>query len=111
MPGFDGSGPLGQGSMTGRTMGRCNSTSPGTKTEAAFYGCGRGMACRRGFGSRGASSGRGMGRGAGFSQGNAAPFTPVPQTDKNEPLKAQASQLQSSLQRIEQRLNELEKKA
>ena len=92
-------------------MGRCNPTSAGTETGAAFYGNGRGMAFRRGFGARGGSGGRGMGRGAGFFQGSAAPFTPMPQTDEKETLKAQASDLQSSLQRIEQRLNELEKEA
>ncbi|NIV97652.1 hypothetical protein GWN26_00245, partial [Candidatus Saccharibacteria bacterium] len=48
MPRFDGTGPQGQGPMTGRGMGRCaDAQRPG-------WGQGRGM---------GRGAGRGMGRG------------------------------------------------
>jgi len=40
MPGFDGTGPLGQGAMTGRGMGRCN---PAWNAGAIGRGLGRGM--------------------------------------------------------------------
>lgn len=49
MPRFDGTGPAGQGPMTGRGMGSC----------------GRGKA----WGGRGQGWGRGMGRGAGMGMG------------------------------------------
>ena len=53
MPGGDGTGPMGQGSRTGRGMGTCppNQSNPQPRT---FFGFGRG----RGFGM-----GRGMGLG------------------------------------------------
>lgn len=42
MPGRDGTGPLGQGAMTGRQLGACTGARPG------FCGAGRGFG--RGFG-------------------------------------------------------------
>ncbi len=67
MPGFDGTGPLGQGPMTGRGMGYCGGHRPtGVYPEAvvayqAPYYWGRGIRGRfgRGFGR---GLGRGMGR-------------------------------------------------
>lgn len=63
MPGFDGTGPLGQGPMTGRGLGNCN-------PNAAGYGAGRGLG--RGMGR---GFGRGMGRGfrRGFGPAYAGP--------------------------------------
>ncbi|MHB1314534.1 MAG: DUF5320 domain-containing protein [Christensenellales bacterium] len=51
MPGRNGTGPMGNGSMTGRGLGPCRGAN------AAGYGTGQGLglACRRGFG-------RGFGR-------------------------------------------------
>ncbi len=68
MPGFDGTGPLGQGPGTGRGLGPCiNAGAPGPYWEAnrrwfgwgrGWFGRGRGWFCRRfGFGR-----GRGFGR-------------------------------------------------
>ena len=57
MPGFDGRGPNGQGSMTGRGQGRC------TNADGATRGVGAGS-------GRGAFGGRGRGRGVGFGRGN-----------------------------------------
>ena len=76
MPGFDKSGPQGQGSMTGRKIGRCtNFGQPNSKEETSQnsnneqfrepdqVGFGQGM--RRGMqGGRG--RGRGFGRRGGF---------------------------------------------
>ena len=62
MPGRDGTGPIGAGSMTGRGTGVC---SRGIERRSAKFagerGCGMG---------RGAGSGRGMGLGRGFGAGS-----------------------------------------
>ena len=69
MPGFNQSGPAGQGPMTGRKMGRCtnfgakqtSNTTPIENTEDAntpAIGQGRGMGRGRGLGRRGSGMGR-----------------------------------------------------
>jgi hypothetical protein len=72
MPGGDGTGPMGAGSMTGRGQGYCT----GTSTAGYGTGFGRrlGFACRRGFGF---GFGRGFGRGLGrfFVAGQDSPET------------------------------------
>ena len=63
MPFLDGTGPLGQGPMTGRGMGRCTGAvgrGYGPVTGRGWFGRGRGVGFGRGFG-------RGMGRGYGFA--------------------------------------------
>ncbi|NLZ30745.1 MAG: DUF5320 domain-containing protein [Methanomicrobiales archaeon] len=56
MPGFDGTGPLGRGPLTGRRRGRC--VLPGTPAEGTapvLRGLGRGgipRGCGRGFRAR-----------------------------------------------------------
>ena len=59
MPGLDGTGPMGQGSGTGRGLGNCNPAND-TKTNNNFqrpmgggFGRGAGRGCGRGFGGRG----------------------------------------------------------
>lgn len=59
MPGKNGTGPMGQGSMTGRGLGPC-STDSGRQIYD-YFGRGMGLGCRRGFG-------RGPRRGFGFLQ-------------------------------------------
>ena len=65
MPGLDKTGPLGQGSSTGRKKGLCNA---GTEKKAgAFFSRGWVAACRAGRGNRkmtgdGSTPGRGLGR-------------------------------------------------
>ncbi|MBM9520730.1 DUF5320 domain-containing protein [Desulforhopalus vacuolatus] len=113
MPGFDQSGPMGQGSQTGRGMGQCNPNAPTTDQYAAF---GRGMGFRRGCGAgfggggRFAGAGRGGGRGAGFFGPAAVNRQPVAPVDEQESLRAQADQLQQSLAAVQQRLDALEVK-
>ena len=72
MPGFDRTGPGGEGSMTGRKMGRCNPDSPVNKGEEEQYLPGRGLAMRRGRGAgrpgRREGMGRGLARGRGFGR-------------------------------------------
>lgn len=68
MPGRDGTGPLGQGPMTGRGMGLCNPYYAGS-VDPRFYG---GFGLRRGFGlGYGWGFGRGFGRGLGRGFGRA----------------------------------------
>lgn len=65
----DGTGPMGEGPMTGRGMGPCNPNyNPETDRP---YGNGRGMGRGRGMGYRNApyGAGRGMGRGYGRGMG------------------------------------------
>lgn len=72
MPGFNQTGPTGQGPMTGRRMGRCTNYGANLKDqpneqgnaapEAEFPG--------RGFGMGRGRFGRGRGRGMGFGMRN-----------------------------------------
>ena len=79
MPGQDGTGPLGEGPMTGRGLGPC----------------GRGLARGRGFGR-----GRGLGLGRGFGFGLREPVD----LSKEEQKKI----LEAHKKEIEKRLKELE---
>jgi len=61
MPGFDGTGPLGQGPGTGRGLGPCGA---GVRWFPRFWGRGFGFGRGRGFAfGRGRGFGRGWGRG------------------------------------------------
>ena len=72
MPGFDRTGPEGQGSATGRGLGRCRKQQPAGNdvtentprrrfnSEETGRGQGRGRGLGRGFGR---GPGRGLGRG------------------------------------------------
>ncbi|MDD2995717.1 MAG: DUF5320 domain-containing protein [Paludibacter sp.] len=71
MSGFNQTGPMGQGSMTGRKMGKCTNFGAKVKEQTATdvqenvqnnaQKMGRGMG--RGFGEGRSMGGRGMGRG------------------------------------------------
>ena len=116
MPFGDKTGPQGQGPMTGRGAGYCSGTNAPGFAAAPGRGFGRGWG--------GAGFGRGFGRGAGFGRGRggwgqggiypaypAQPYASAPYTPEQEvsTLKAQSTQLQDTLQRINERLDELEK--
>ncbi len=77
MPGFDGTGPAGQGAMTGRGLGQC--------------GCGM----RRGFG-------RGFGRRLGFRQ-----QVILTNEEEKKILEAEVKEIELEKQEIEKRLKEL----
>ncbi|MBW1713586.1 MAG: DUF5320 domain-containing protein [Deltaproteobacteria bacterium] len=116
MPGFDRTGPLGQGPMTGRGLGRCGPV--GTRAGAGYgygwwpgygWGGGFGRGPGRGFGR---GFGRGMGRGFGFRGCGWSPFYggPVAATGPEEEksmLQAEADELKSYLADLESRLAEL----
>ena len=98
MPGFDRTGPRGEGPMTGRGLGPC----------------GRGLGFRRGFGRR-FGRGRGFGRGFGFRRGYAYDYAPVepvivPGLAKEQEktmLENELRILQEDLEAIKKRIKEL----
>jgi len=105
MPGFDGTGPMGAGPMTGGGRGYCN---PGNQGVA--YGYGRGPGLARGFrgGRGGGRFGAGGGR-AGAGVGGYYPAAGPAQTDEVSTLKANAEALRRELEAIHARIAELEK--
>jgi uncharacterized protein DUF5320 len=110
MPGFDRSGPMGAGPMTGGRRGLCGRPG-GAYDRPAYgggYGYGRGMAFRRGFGG-----GRGYGFGPAYG-GYPYPQAygtgyPVSSANEMEMLRADAEAMRQSLDAIQQRISELEK--
>jgi len=67
MPGFNQKGPMGQGPMTGRRMGRCTDFGESLKgqisTKAEVETKDSGLVNQAGFPGRGLGFGRGRGRG------------------------------------------------
>lgn len=103
MPGFNGTGPMGQGGGTGWGRGYCRTTAP--PDISGYYG---GMAMRRG---RGIGAGQGYGRGArGFGRGffgvSGQTFAG---TDELTMLKQEADTVQNRLDSINARIAKLEK--
>jgi hypothetical protein len=99
MPGGDGTGPRGMGSMTGRRAGYCAGYAMPGYANPVFGG-------GRGFG-RGFGRGRGWGRGWNQNQGGGfsnPEFTPQQEA---EMLKNQSKAMQSEIDAINQRINAL----
>lgn len=96
MPRRDGSGPAGQGPITGRGLGNC------TGVQNTVYGYGRGL---------GMGMGPGMGRGAGYGRGfgrfYAAAPAPVAYASQKDFLTAQQDDLKNRLEIINSQLNNL----
>lgn len=105
MPGFDRSGPMGQGAMSGGGRGLCGSTDTRRVTENEGVYWGRGPSFRRGAGG---NRGRGGGRGFAVSQGGQAPAAVGQPSAEKETFENQLDQLQQTLTRMQQRLDELE---
>ena len=116
MPGFDRTGPMGAGPMTGGAKGRCNPAGAGAiPTYDRGYGYGRGRGLRRGFGGGfgpGAGLRRGYGRRCGWEwyPPVAAPVYPADAANEMDMLKAEADYLKKSLDAITTRIDALEKK-
>jgi len=114
MPGFDRTGPMGAGPMTGGARGRCNPATAGTiPAYVGGFGYGRGLGLRRGF-RGGYGPGQGRGRGYGREYGR-YPFVGVPAVSLDtaaeiDMLKAQADYIKNSLEAINSHIDELEKK-
>ena len=111
MPGFDGSGPLGEGPMTGGGFGYC-----GTRRRPGYAL--RGRALYGGFGpgrGPGFGRGRGLGRGAGPGYGYWSPWRSYGQPLALDPkaelteLQQEANDLRAYLKDLEARIGELGK--
>lgn len=90
MPGYDGTGPMGQGAMTGGARGRCNTNQSavfGRGRGGVAFGCGRG----RGFGG----GGRGLRR-----------VDAVSDSEALEILKQQKEALEQRIIALEKQTNE-----
>ena len=92
MPRRDGTGPMGDGSMTGRGLGLCTFSFVLKYGVGLGMGLGLGLACRRGFG-------RGFGRGFAMNQTSS-------KTQK-ELLNEQKTMLQDRLEVIDKQLESL----
>jgi hypothetical protein len=132
MPGFDGTGPMGAGPMTGGGRGLCNPAYAGSGPwygggfgygRGLGRGRGRGLGFRRGFGP-GFGRGRGYGPGFGWrgfyppwgagynpaygpAYGN--PYGMNPE-DELQMLKDESDAIKSDLESIAKRIQELESK-
>jgi hypothetical protein len=115
MPSGDRTGPVGQGSRTGRALGFCSGyDSPG---YAKGFGGGMGRGFRFGR-NRGYGRGRGRGVGWGAEQGwtysgfnQSFPWQhAVSKEDEIKMLKLQAEELNRTQKEIEKRITELELK-
>jgi hypothetical protein len=113
MPGFDRSGPMGAGAMTGGRRGLCNpATAASTGAFIGNYGYGGGLGLRRGF--RG-GSGRGWGWRPGFGRGYgwyppvAGPAYASDSAGELVALRSEADYLKSAMNAVKKRIEELEK--
>lgn len=114
MPGFDGTGPIGAGPMTGGARGLCNQANAGYNPRfTEGYGYGRALGLRRGF-RGGFGPNRGWGRGLGRIYGgyptDAGRSYSMNAVDAIDMLKADADYMQKSLDAISKRIEELEKR-
>ena len=122
MPGFNGTGPAGLGSMTGRGQGYCNPSrtayGPTPILRRGYRGYGYGQGFGRGFGQGrsfrgGFGPGFGQGRGYGRGYGPAyyvpygTPYDMKPEDDVNM-LKGEADAVKKELDAINKRIEELE---
>jgi Family of unknown function (DUF5320) len=112
MPGFDRTGPMGGGPMTGGARGRCNPAAAGTiPAFAGGYSYGRGLALRRGWrGPYAPGRGGGNGRGFGWYPSASGPACSMEAASEIDRLKADAEYMQKSLDAINKRIEELSEK-
>ena len=123
MPGFNGTGPAGMGSMTGWGRGFCNSSrtaygpTPILRPGYREYGYGQGFGQGRGFrGGFGPGFGRGRGYGRGFDPRGAYPSmgkqygSSYAMNSQNEldMLKDEAGAMKKELDAINDRIKKLE---
>jgi len=124
MPRGNGTGPMGQGPMTGRGLGFCAGYDMPGYTQPGFSGRGFGQGVwNAGFGRGGMrrGMGRGFGPGMGFRRGGfsspgyygwenpAYPdYPPFTEGDEKSVLTHQAEILKQQIDSIESRLSELE---
>ncbi|TFG24054.1 MAG: hypothetical protein EU529_05490 [Promethearchaeota archaeon] len=118
MPRGDGTGPWGQGSMTGRGLGYCAGYNTPGYTKGPGMGLGRGWSSRSRFGiGRNLAWRRGWGRGVGgFGSYRTPIYLPstmpqpiVPENQLNM-LKQEKQFLQSEMERIKNGLGDISKR-
>jgi hypothetical protein len=111
MPGFNRTGPMGAGPVTGRGRGMCDSVYAGNIPQSAEnYGYGRGLRLGRGFrGGYNPDMGYGFGRRRGWNQPGYSGEYPENTTGELTTLKAQADSVKRTLETISRRIEELEK--
>ncbi|RLD08216.1 MAG: hypothetical protein DRI44_10080 [Chlamydiae bacterium] len=114
MPRGDRTGPDGMGPMTGRGLGYCSGyDSPGYTKGTPRGGAGYGGRFFGNGGGYGRGFGRGVGYGRGFSWRASAPYAssvPYEPQDELRALKNEAKQMKESLEAVNERIGELEKK-
>jgi hypothetical protein len=117
MPGYDGTGPLGQGPRTGGGFGFCPPGS-GPAYGAGWYGRGAGRGGLPWGGGRGRVWGGGRGWGWRMMSGGypssywgAPPFAQWTPQQELEALQAQAQAMEGDLENIRQRIAQLESEA
>lgn len=112
MPGFDGTGPLGQGPMTGGGRGMCVVPDGNLRRTAGMRYFGRGFGYGRGFGralGRGCGFGRGFGRIYGGYPYAEAPYSgSVTSAREMDMLRAEAEAMREDLDAINKRIREIE---
>jgi len=112
MPRMDGTGPMGQGAMTGRGMGNCQGNCDTEKLGVGYgkgigRGQGKGMGCSYGVNNaRRMSYGQGFGFKANIQNSNIAPL----QQDELSLLKSQANMLENTLNNVKSRISNFEEK-
>jgi hypothetical protein len=109
MPGFNRSGPMGTGPMTGGRRGLCGGAYGRPDAVGGGYDRGLGLGLRRCYG---------RGRGFGYAGPGGYPYprafgpaTPVSRPDEIAMLRAEANAMQASLESVQNRIAELEKEA
>lgn len=103
MPGYDRTGPMGAGPMSGWGQGYCGGNAA-VGTRAAWGGRGFG----RGFG-RGAGCGYGRGfRRGGYGAGRFSPYAPGFPEDELAMLRSEAELMKRSLDAVNRRISQIE---
>ncbi|MBW2709662.1 MAG: DUF5320 domain-containing protein [Deltaproteobacteria bacterium] len=108
MPGFNRTGPMGEGPMTGGGRGYCTGADSGFQPNYGRQGSGRGQGGGRGRGYGGGGFRRAGGNPAGNAPQYNAPDN-VNRADELGMLKAQAAEIKSALDNIQRRMAELDK--
>ncbi len=103
MPGFDRTGPMGAGAMSGGGRGLCQAGGSLRAPAAGGFGRGRG---------RGMARGRGFGRGLGYGRRYGAPergyYRDAKPAAELDGLKSAAADLKNELDAVEKRIGELQ---
>ena len=108
MPGRDRTGPMGQGTMTGRGAGLCAGQAS-TGRSGGFGGRGFGRGRGGGGGGGRGGGGRGYGQGGGFGRGRGwrGFFGLQDGGDDTARLETEADKLRAQVEQLERRLAEL----